>query len=76
MNMEMLFRAANSTGGDSISLEEFRVFLQRLKISLKDSCIQRFLYLLDEDFSGTISYKEYIDTLVAFGANTESNTFK
>ena len=76
LNLEMLFRAANSSNKEELSLEEFRVFLKTVKLGLKDSQISRFLYVLDEDFKGSISRREYIETLISFGLNQEANTFE
>lgn len=36
--------------------------------------MKRFIYILDETFTGEISKKDYMETLYAFGLNSEDNT--
>lgn len=76
LNLEMLFRASNSKNSKFLKIEEFKIFLQRLKLKLKKSQIARFTYLLDQDFKGQISEEEYLETLICFGVNSEERTFE
>lgn len=75
-NLEMLYRAGNVNGSTSISVDEFRAFIRRLKLKVKESHVSRFLYLIDEDFTGIINEQEYLNTLVAFKVNSEPSSNK
>jgi len=74
MNLEMLFRAADSKSTGEVSVETFRTFLQRFKLNLSRQDISKLLYLVDEDGTGLITREEFCSTLSAFGVASESNT--
>ena len=76
LNLEMLFRACDSKKKNFIKIEELKIFLQRLKLKLKKSQIAKFIYILDEDFRGEISEKNYLEMLICFGVNSEERTFE
>ena len=74
LNLEMIYRAGNINEKPKIQVDEFRAFIRRLKLNVKESHVSRFLYLIDEDFTGFISEEEYLNTLTAFKVNSEPGT--
>ena len=71
--LEMLYRAADKKMKGKISIEDFKKFLKGLGFGLKDSQLLRFLYLVDEDCSGSVYRGDYYKTLAAYGVNSETN---
>lgn len=68
---EMLFRCADSEGLNTVSVDTFRIFLQRIKLGLTVPQIERITMICDERCVGVITFKDYSQTLQAFGINQE-----
>lgn len=71
LTLEALHRAADRQNTGKVPLEEFRAFLLGMKLRLSPAVVARFLYLVDEDCTGTVSREDYLLTLAAFGVNSE-----
>lgn len=71
LTLEMLYRAADVSSQGNISLEEFKLFLRKVKLKLVPAQLTRFLFLVDEDCSGLIAKEDFYTTLAAYGVNTE-----
>jgi calpain len=67
----MLFRAADTEGLCMVKVEDFRLFLGRVRLGLSQSQITMIVRILDEDCSGIVKKDEYYDTLSAYGINEE-----
>ena len=70
----MLFRAADKQQVNQITVDEFRILLQKLKLGLTGSQISRIVYICDEDCSGTIRKDEFYDCLAAYEVNQEKSS--
>lgn len=71
LTLEMLFRAADSKCKGVVKLEEFKLFLQRIKLKLASAQLARFLYLVDEECTGHLERDDFYTTLAAYGINSE-----
>lgn len=74
LNLEMIFRAADTESLKEIPIEVFRALFYKLKLSISKDDMAAFLFLIDEDGTGTITEEEYCSNLVAFGVSAESRT--
>lgn len=72
LSLEMIFRAADEQSQGTILLEDLKLFLKKAKFKLAPAQMSRFLFLVDEDCSGSIARSDYYLTLAAYGVNTES----
>ena len=71
LNLEMLFRAADIESKGCVYVEEFRMFLSKLKLGLSPAEITKLLHMFDEDWTGSIKRDDYLLCLVAYGVNSE-----
>ena len=69
----MIFRAADRECTGSILVDEFRIFLNKLKLGLTHSQISRLIFLCDEECTGVIRKDEYNDCLAAYEINLEKS---
>jgi len=67
----MLFRAADSESKGCIFVEEFRLFLNKLKLGLSQAEINKLLHMFDEEWTGSIKRDDYLLCLAAYGVNSE-----
>ena len=67
----MVFRAADEKYEGQLLLEDFKIFLRRIRLNLTPGQITRFLFLVDEECRGTITKQDYFSTLAAYGVNSE-----
>jgi hypothetical protein len=59
LNLEMLFRAADSERKNLILLDEFRIFLGKIKLNLSDPEINKIIQIIDDDCSETLKKSSY-----------------
>ncbi len=71
LSLEMLFRAADEKCEGQLLLEDFKLFLRKVRLKMTPGQVTRFLFLVDEECRGTISKLDYLSTLAAYGVNTE-----
>lgn len=71
LSLEMLYRAADMSSQGQMTLEDFKLFLKKIKLKLAPAQLTRFLFLVDEDCSGTVTKEDFYTTLAAYGVNTE-----
>jgi Ca2+-binding EF-hand superfamily protein len=74
LNLEQCFRAADTDSDGKISHKELKNFINSLELSIPNSYITKFLLILDEDCSGTITKEEYYNTLSAYQVSKESHS--
>jgi Ca2+-binding EF-hand superfamily protein len=55
----MLFRAADSERKNLILLDEFRIFLGKIKLNLSDPEINKIIQIIDDDCSETLKKSSY-----------------
>lgn len=72
LTLEMVFRAADLMCSGSVSLEDLKLFLKKAKFRLAPAQMSRFLFLVDEDCSGSVSRNDFYATLAAYGVNSET----
>ena len=70
--LEMIFRAADSESQGRVMLEDLKLFLKKIKFKLAAAQLSRFLFLVDEDCTGTVTRNDYYLTLAAYGVNSET----
>lgn len=70
----MVFRAADKDSAGTVLVDDFRIFLSKLKLGLSHSQISRLMFLCDEDCSGVIRKDEFYNCLAAYEVNEETNT--
>jgi hypothetical protein len=75
MTPEMIFRMVDEDQTGQVQTYKFALFIKSLGLDLKNSEVNRLGYILDEDCSGTVSVKEYLLTLSAFGIAKEGSTY-
>ena len=71
LTLEMMFRAADTETQGKVLLEEFKIFMRKIKYKITPGQMTRFLFLIDEECTGTITRIDYYSTLAAYGVNTE-----
>lgn len=72
----MIYRAADIESKGCIYVEEFRMFLSKLKLGLSQAEINKLLHLFDEEWTGSIKKDDYLLSLAAYGVNSEKPTDK
>lgn len=72
LSLESLFRGCDLKREGSVTIDELRIFLQKVKLHLSPSEISSVLYVLDEDCSGVINYLSYVSTLASYGLQSET----
>jgi hypothetical protein len=76
-SLEMIYRAADIKGTGMVYLEDFKLFLKKIRLPLaashqaRLSLLTRFLYLIDEDCLGVLRKEDFQTTLAAYGVATE-----
>lgn len=55
LSPEMLFRASDLEGTGSIKVEDFRLFMSRVRLGLNQSQVTLIVRILDEDCSGIVN---------------------
>jgi len=70
-NCEMLYRAADVSHYKEIRTNEFKLFLEKIRLPLAKTKISRVIYVLDEDHTGIIEEQEYLNVLEAYGIRSE-----
>jgi hypothetical protein len=73
---EMVFRMVDEEQTNSVQINKLGLFLKTLDLGLKQSQIQRILYILDEECLGSVSQKDYLMVLSAFEITKEISTNK
>lgn len=71
LSLEMLFRAADVECKGCVYVEEFRIFLNKLKLGLTQAEINKILHMFDEEWTGSIKRDDYLLCLAAYGVNSE-----
>lgn len=72
---EMLYRAADTEKTSEIPTKDFKHFLESIKFSLPKPKISRLIYILDENFDGSILEQEYLNTVDAYNISGENNSY-
>ena len=76
LSLEMLYRAADVESKGCLFVEEFRMFLGKLKIGLSSAEINKLLHMFDEEWTGSILKDDYLLCLAAYGVNSEKPSDK
>lgn len=71
LTLEMLFRAADVETKGFVYVEEFRMFLSKLKLGLSQAEINKLLHLFDEEWTGCVKKDDYLLCLAAYNVNSE-----
>lgn len=74
LNLEQCFRAADQDSDGVVTHAELKNFLDHLQLAIPQSYITRFLMIIDEDCSGTITRREFYNTLSAYQQEKESQS--
>jgi hypothetical protein len=69
--LEMLFRGTDIESNGMITLDAFKIVLSKMKLSLSPIEINKIAYIFDEDCSGLLYKKTFVQTLVTYGVNSE-----
>ena len=76
LSLEMLYRAADVESKGCLFVEEFRMFLGKLKLGLSSAEINKLLHMFDEEWTGSILKDDYLLCLAAYGVNSEKPSDK
>lgn len=71
----MLFRASDTESKGVVHMEDFRIFLSKIKLGLTTSQITKLIQIFDENWTGSVKKEDYILTLAAFNVNSEKINF-
>lgn len=71
----MLFRASDTESKGVIHMEDFRIFLSKIKLGLTTAQITKLIQIFDENWTGSIKKEDYMLTLAAFNVNSEKINF-
>lgn len=74
MTPEMIFRMVDEAQEGLVPTYKFSLFVKSLGLALSPAEVNRLGYILDEDCSGSVSLKEYLLSLSAYGIAKESST--
>lgn len=74
MSPEMIFRMVDEAQEGHVPTYKFSLFVKSLGLALSPAEVNRLGYILDEECSGTVSLKEYLLSLSAYGIAKENST--
>ena len=59
LTLEMIFRAADKSRKNFILLDEFRLFISKIKLNLRTVEINKLIQIFDDDCSETLKKDQY-----------------
>jgi len=71
LSIEMLFRGTDLDCNGSVTLENFKITLTKIRLSLSPSEVNKIAYIFDEECTGVIYKKSFMQTLITYGVNEE-----
>ena len=66
-SLAYLFSELDEDGSGLLDKAEFNVFLEKIGYSLTNEEVDQLLYAIDENYDGTLSFKELQSKLIKFG---------
>jgi Ca2+-binding EF-hand superfamily protein len=73
LTLENAYRACDVGGDGIVTTEEFKRFLEKLRLKVGKNTIMQFIEILDENCSGSIERDEFYDCLDAFAVASENH---